>query len=108
MITLTINNVPTLFIKPFTATDVKAIVDFARNAASLHSGSSDKILFIDMPITAATVEAVEKLNSERFQVVFRDHHGIDGEPCNDREARVVVATDKLKQLLGSDCCITLR
>jgi hypothetical protein len=108
MITLKINNVPTLFIKPFTASDVQTIVDFARSAASMHSGKSDQILFIDTPITVATVEAVEKLNSERFQVVFRDHHGIDGEPSNDREARVVAAAEKLKRLLGNHCHITVR
>jgi hypothetical protein len=108
MITLQINKVPTLFIKPFTAADVDAIVDFVRNSASLYSGSASTVLFIDTPITTATVEAIEKLSSERFRVVFRDHHGIDGEPANDREGRVVAATRKLELLLGSDCRITVR
>src|SRR5581483_10774817 len=34
--------------------------------------------------------------------------GIDGEPSNDREARVVAATGQLSQLLGADCVITVR
>jgi len=108
MITLKINNVPTLFIKAFTALDVKIIMEFVREAATFYSGTSNRILFIDTPITAATVEAVEKLRFERFQVVFRDHHGIDGEPSNDREKQVVAATAKLHKLLGTDCHITVR
>ena len=40
--------------------------------------------------------------------MFRDHHGIDGEPTNEREARVVASTAKLTRLLGDDCCITVR
>lgn len=108
MISLTINNVPTLFIKAFTAADVQAILSFVRNAASFYSGPSGRILFIDTPITQATVEAVEKLKSERFRVVFRDHHGIDGQPTNDRERQVVTAAAKLQQLLGTDCHITIR
>lgn len=75
---------------------------------SFYSGSGNKVLFIDTPITPATVEAVEKLKSERFQVIFRDHHGIDGEPCNSREKRVVEATAKLNNLLAADCHITVR
>ncbi len=108
MIRLTINKVPTLFIKAFTAIDVQTIMEFVRKAATFYSGSSNKILFIDTPITPATVEAVEKLKFERFQVIFRDHHGIDGEPSNSREARVVEATTKLNNLLGVDCHITIR
>jgi hypothetical protein len=108
MITLTINGVPTLFIKAFTANDVQIIMEFVRGAATFHSGTSNRILFIDTPITAATVEAVEKLKSERFQISFRDHHGIDGEPSNDRERQVVTASAKLNQLLGENCCITFR
>lgn len=108
VITLEINNVPTLFIKPFTDVDVRAIVEFVRDAANLYSGAGNTILFIDTPITVGTVEAVERLNAEGFRVVFRDHHGIDGEPTNDRDARVVAATAKLKHLLRSDCTITVR
>ncbi len=108
MIRLTINKVPTLFIKAFNAADIQTIMEFVRKAATFHSGTTNKVLFIDTPITPATVEAVEKLKSERFQVVFRDHHGIDGEPGNSREQRVVEATAKLNTLLGSDCHITVR
>ncbi len=108
MITLKINNVPTLFIKAFNSTDVRTIMGFVREAASMHAGKDNKVLFIDTPITPATVETVEKLKIERFQVVFRDHHGIDGEPTNDREKRVVEATAKLNHLLGADCHITMR
>jgi hypothetical protein len=108
MITLKINNVPTLFIKAFTAEDVETIMQFVRDAASFYSGSGNRILFIDTPITRATVEAVEKLTAEQFRVIFRDHHGIDGEPGNDREKKVVDSTAKLKQILGDDCRITVR
>lgn len=108
MIKLTINNVPTLFIKAFTQDDIETIMQFVRQAASFHSGSDNTILFIDTPITAATVEAVEKLNRERFKVVFRDHHGIDGEPHNDREKQVVVNLKKLNSILGKNCNVTVR
>lgn len=108
MIKLIINNVPTLFIKPFTSYDVETVIEFARAAANAYSGDGNTVLFIDTPITPATVEAVEKLTSEHFRVVFRDHHGIDGEPHNEREARVVAASARLNQLLASDCTITVR
>lgn len=108
MITLKINNVPTLFIKAFTSEDVQLIVEFVRQAASHYAGTSGEVLFIDTPITSATVSAVEKLKGEGYRVVFRDHHGIDGEPGNVREQQVVAGTAKLKQLLGSDCTIEVR
>ena len=108
MITLKINNVPTLFIKAFTAADVQSILHFVREAASGFTGTGNMVLFIDTPITAATVEAVGRLKSEEFRVIFRDHHGITGEPANDREKRVVAGTGKLVQLLGADCRITVR
>ncbi len=108
MITLKINSVPTLFIKAFNGQDVRTIVEFVREAASFYAGSENTVLFIDTPITGATVEAVEKLKDEGFRVAFRDHHGIDGEPTNDREQKVVSATAKLHQLLGQDCKITVR
>jgi len=81
---------------------------FVRQAATFYTGTGNRILFIDTPITPATVEAVENLKSENFQVVFRDHHGIEGNPSNNREKRVVEATAKLHQLLGADCHITVR
>jgi hypothetical protein len=108
LITLEINSVPTLFIKAFKAEDVRSILEFVRNAASLYTGKSNRVLFIDTPITAATVEAVEKLRAERFRVVFRDHHGIDGVATNERESQVITAAAKLEQLLGFDCNITVR
>jgi hypothetical protein len=108
VITLTINKVPTLFIKAFTSSDVQSILDFVRSSAEEYGGDSNSVLFIDTPITSATVEAVGKLKSESYRVVFRDHHGIDGEPTNDRERQVSAATGKLRQLLGDDCLITVR
>lgn len=108
MIKLTINNVPVLFIKAFTAADVRLILEFVRDAAKFCAAPEPLVLFIDTPITSATVEAVEKLKRERFRVVFRDHHYIDGEPSNDREKQVVAAAAKLKQILNGDCNITIR
>jgi hypothetical protein len=108
MITLKINKVPTLFIKAFTADDVQVIVNFVRSAVNHYRGASGEILFIDTPITSATVSTVEKLKAEGYRVVFRDHHGIDGEPSNNRESQVVAGTAKLKQLLGADCTIEIR
>lgn len=81
IIKLKINNVPVLFIKAFTAGDVYTIMEFVRHAATFYTGASNRVLFIDTPITPATVEAVEKLKSENFQVIFRDHHGIEGNPA---------------------------
>jgi predicted nucleic acid-binding protein len=106
MITLKINKVPTLFIKAFAAADVQKILEFVRQSAVFYAGSSNRILFIDTPITSATVEAVEKLVAERYRVVFRDHHGIDGEPNNDRDKQVIAAANRLKNLLGDDCHMT--
>jgi hypothetical protein len=108
MIHLKINDIPVLFIKAFNSSDVQTIVEFVREAAGLYKGDSNRVLFIDTPITSATVEAVGRLKAEAFKVVFRDHHGIDGEPTNDRERRVVASTDKLQRLLGKDCHITIR
>src|ERR1700761_4685538 len=108
MISIKINDVHTIFIKPFTAQDVAAIIQLARGAEKVYEGTVGKILFIDTPITAATVEAVHKLHDEKFRVVFRDHHGVDGDPSNERESRVVAASEKLRTLLGRDCTITVR
>lgn len=108
MITLKLNGVPTLFIKAFNGDDVDTILEFVRDAGCFYAGSTNVVLFIDTPITGATVEAVGRLKSEGFRVVFRDHHGIDGEPTNDREEKVVAASAKLKQLLATDCRITVR
>ena len=108
MISLKIEKVPTLFVKAFSGADVQQILDFVRDAAVFYSGAGNTVLFIDTPITSSTVEAVDKLCSEGYRVVFRDHHGIDGEPSNSREKQVATSTSKLKQLLGDDCLITVR
>jgi hypothetical protein len=108
VISFKINNVPTLFIKAFTAADVQRILDFVRDAAALSTAGTNTVLFIDTPITASTVEAVQKLKREGYRVVFRDHHGIDGEPMNDRDRQVKLANATLVQSLGDDCQITVR
>lgn len=108
MISFKINNIPTLFIKAFTAGDVRTIIDFVREASEQATTASNKVLFIDNPITTHTVEAVEKLKLEGYRVCYRDHHGIDGEPANDRDRQVKSAANKLAQDLGSDCVITVR
>lgn len=108
MFSLKIGTVPTLFIKAFTGADVNKILDFVRESASSHSGEENKVLFVDTPITSATVEAVERLKAEGYRVFFRDHHAVDGEPSNDRERQVCTATARLRQVLGEDCCITVR
>lgn len=108
MISLKLNTVPTLFIKAFTSSDVEKILNFVREASAINSFANNTVLFIDTPITAHTVEAVQKLKSENYRVVFRDHHGIDGEPTNDRDRQVKLAATKLAQSLGDDCHITVR
>lgn len=108
LIKMKINKVPVLFIKAFTAADVQAILEFVRDAARFSTKHQPTVLFIDTPITSATVEAVEKLKREHYRVVFRDHHYVDGTPTNDRERQVIAAAGKLKQLLNGDCEITVR
>jgi hypothetical protein len=108
MITLNIRNVPTLFIKAFTQEDVDEILSFVRDAADNYMGTGNTVLFIDTPITAAMVQSVEKIQEEGFQTIVRDHHGIDGEPHNDRERQVVNGTAKLRELLKENCTITVR
>ncbi|MBX9669671.1 MAG: hypothetical protein K2X93_18755 [Candidatus Obscuribacterales bacterium] len=108
MISLTVNKVPTLFIKAFTAGDVEAILEFVRDAHAMKSEDGRSVLFIDTPITMHTIEAVVKLKEEGYRVFFRDHHGIDGEPANHRDMQVQSGTAKLEELLGADCLITVR
>lgn len=108
MISFSINSVPTLFIKAFTSGDVESILEFVREANAMRSSASDTVLFIDTPITLRTVEAVVKLKEEGYRVFFRDHHGIDGEPVNQRDVLVQQGTAKLEKLLGDDCVITVR
>ncbi len=108
MITLKLNTIPTLFIKAFTSADVELILEFIREADAMSSVASNKVLFIDTPITAHTIEAVVKLKEEGYRVCFRDHHGIDGEPVNQRDVLVQQGTAKLIELLGDDCVISVR
>jgi hypothetical protein len=108
VISIKLNSVPTLFIKAFTAIDVEDILEFVRDANAMKSQASDKVLFIDTPITTHTIEAVVKLKEEGYRVHFRDHHGIDGEPVNQRDVLVKQGTAKLNELLGDDCTITVR
>jgi hypothetical protein len=108
VITLELNHIPTLFIKAFTSTDVETILEFVRDANAMKSEASTKVLFIDTPITPSTIEAVVKLKEEGYRVCFRDHHGIDGEPVNQRDALVQTGTAKLNDLLGDDCTISVR
>ena len=51
---------------------------------------------------------MHRLKHEGFRVVFRDHHGIDGKPVNDRDEQVEAATGRLRKLLQDDCLITVR
>ncbi len=108
MISFKINQVPTLFIKAFSADDVCRILGFVRNARSMRIGSNNSILFIDTPVTAYLVDAIGQLKEEGYNVSFRDHHGIDGEPINKRDKQVKLWTAKLSAALGNDCQITLR
>ncbi len=108
MISFKIKQVPTLFIKAFTTIDVRKILDFVRDANATHTASSNTVLFIDTPITLHTVEAVEKLKAEGYRVVFRDHHGLDGEAITDRDRQVKLSIAKLQKSLGDDCLITIR
>jgi hypothetical protein len=110
MISFNLNGVPTLFIKGFSGADVELMLNFVRaaSAKSGRLGEPDTVLFIDTPITAHTVEAVHRLKHEGYRVVFRDHHGIDGKPVNDRDRQVASATLRLRKLLGGDCLITVR
>ncbi|MCW5821714.1 MAG: hypothetical protein KIT34_02865 [Cyanobacteria bacterium TGS_CYA1] len=108
MISFKIANVPTLFIKAFYAEDVTVILDFVRSARDLRRDDNTDILFIDTPITAKTVDAVEKLTFEGYTVHFKDHHGLEGEATSDRDKLVEVSTKKLQDLLKENCTITVR
>jgi len=110
MISFNLNGVPTLFIKGFSSADSELMLNFVRSASARNArtGGPDTVLFIDTPITAPTVEAVHRLKHEGYRVVFRDHHGIDGKPVNDRDEEVANATQRLRKLLDEDCLITVR
>ncbi len=108
MISFKIKNVPTLFIKAFYAEDVTCILDFVRRAADMRRDTNTNILFIDTPITAKTVDAVEKLTQEGYTVHFKDHHGLEVEAISDRDKLVEVSTKKLQALLNENCTITVR
>jgi len=108
MISFKIKNVPTLFIKAFYAEDVTCILDFVRKASDMRRDGNTDILFIDTPITAKTVDAVEKLTYEGYTVHFKDHHGLEVEAHSDRDKLVEVSTKKLQNLLKENCTITVR
>jgi hypothetical protein len=108
LISLTLNNVPILFIKGYTTDDTQTIIDFVYRARQPKGDSTNLVLFIDTPATAPTVEAVKKLKAYGYKVVFRDHHGLDGEPTNDGEQKKKVAAAELHKHLGDDCTITTR
>lgn len=108
MISFKIANIPTLFIKAFYAEDVIEILDFVRRAADMSKEPGNKVLFIDTPITAKTVDAVERLTEEGYDVYFRDHHGLEEEASTDRDRLVQVSTQKLRTLLKENCTITVR
>lgn len=108
MISFSIRSVPTLFIKGFTADDVRTILEFVRTADANSAARTRDVLFIDTPITGPTVEAVHKLRDEGYRVIYRDHHAVEGEPASDRDRQVINATEKLRQNLGADCLITTR
>lgn len=103
-----INKVPVLFVRGFTAADVQTMIEFVRNADAARSTRSDTVLFIDTPETERTVEAVQKLRSEGYRVIFRDHHEVEGMPATESDRQAILCTAKLRQLLGADCHITNR
>lgn len=82
-------------------------MDFVRKAGAKNIAGKT-VLFIDTPITAYTVEIVQKLKEEGYRVCYRDHHGIDGDPVTDRDKQVQIGAEKLAHLLGDDCRITIR
>lgn len=108
MITLALNSVPTLFIQGFSKEDAETIIGFVRDANSLSATARKSVLFIDTPATPFLVEAVQGLKNEGYRVIYRDHHGFDGEPENVRDQQKVAAIERLEQMLGADCHITLR
>lgn len=87
---------------------MRAILEFVRAAGAMRNKPGNTVLFIDTPITERTVEAVQKLKMEGYRVVFRDHHGVEGDLVTDRDRQVATASAKLKLLLGPDCLISVR
>ncbi len=108
MISLTLNNVPILFIKGYTTDDTQTIIDFVYRAGQPRADAENLVLFIDTPATVHTVDAVRKLKTYGYRVVFRDHHGLDGEPTNEGEQKKKIAAAELSKHLGDDCTITTR
>ncbi len=70
MISFKLNGIPTLFIKAFTSVDVEDILEFVRDASAMKSQASDRVLFIDTPITTHTIEAVVKLKKKDIKFIF--------------------------------------
>ncbi len=101
-----IREVPVLFIQAFTTRDAQAILHFVRESSATRT--TNRVLFVDTPMAPSTVQAVRLLQEDGFSVLFRDHHGLDGEPTNDNEKRVARDTEKLRAMLGENCVITVR
>ncbi len=108
MISFKINQVPVLFIRGFTPTDVQTIIDFVRNADNAKKVRSDLVLFIDTPENVRILEAVQKLQAEGYRVIFRDHHELEDPPSTESDRKKIICVAKLRQLLGDDCRITNR
>lgn len=96
-VTASLNGVPVIFIKAFSTGDAGTIVEFVRRWAGDGGG---RVLFVDTPATTNLVAAVRSLVEDGFDVVFRDHHGLEGEPTDDRQRAQARAALELKELLG--------
>lgn len=108
MIEFPINNVPTLFAQAFSRDDVDTIVNYVLKADSLCQTKKETVLFIDTPASPLLVDAINHLKTDGFRVVYRDHHGVSGEPTNVRDIQKQKSCRKLEELLGNDCLITFR
>lgn len=106
MFDLKIRDVPVLFIQAFTASDAQAILQFVRSVSG--NRNTNRVLFVDTPMAPNTVQAVRLLQEDGFDVTFRDHHGLDGEPTNDNERRVHRDIEKMRSSLKEKCNITVR
>ena len=108
MISLVINEIPTLFIQAFSREDVECILEFVRDANANSTTFKSTVLFIDTPASEYLVEAIKHLKTEDFKVVFRDHHGVRGNPDNVRDEKKQKAAEKLMEVLKDDCLVTYR
>jgi len=108
MISFKINNVPTLFIRGYTADDTDTMLDFVHAGRTCEHDIAGVVLFIDTPATSPTVAAVRELKSSGYRVVFRDHHGLDHVATTESERKRHQAGRELERCLGEDCLITTR